>query len=443
MANKNSEQRSQYINRVHFFDKTLFVDGISADKTPGYFPPPATPTYSNAAEGEICISPDTATLIALKKTADATAYLLEAGINTNREAGLTAYRADSKNWIKAGIRKQGNVWFWTECIEGNCAEQCFELPHDFRFGVYHTIRIERNGTRYTVFIDEMPAPGKYVFQAAGNSPCTPGLFAGKGENRFDGLVYTRGWDESDEGIEGWNTSHNAADSTTRFRAFKGDLLPQYDFSLQISNHTGQGQAGAYPVYIDEQNFVKAILDYESCKLRVEVREKGQTVQEKIYSLENRTTLYADMKYTDFIEKGYSFTSPARINAILLGRGMSDKLAVEYLRENQWRPINGTATIDSIHPGLSRLDFQPVCAEALRFTNKQADDLQRYIYRIQVNQLFRASYHLRAVKTAHALRLCIDGKEIDHIPVNFGPAQVGVFSQRDMSSFNGIMRYEIP
>ena len=40
MANKNDEHRGQYINRVQFFDKTLFVDGITGPRTAGYHPEP-------------------------------------------------------------------------------------------------------------------------------------------------------------------------------------------------------------------------------------------------------------------------------------------------------------------------------------------------------------------------------------------------------------------
>lgn len=466
MANKNNERRSQYINRVHFFDKTLFVEGISAEKTSGYYPPPMPPTYSNR-EGELRISTAGDTCMILK-TEEATACLFEAGVNTSREAGLIACWQDADNWIKAGLRSQGNVWFWGECVDGNYTEHRFPLPSDFRFGVYHTIRLERNGTAYRVFIDEIPASGKSVFQTSSALPSMPGLFAAEGESRFDGLVYTRGWDESDEAIRGWGSSSSgtAAEgactvlpaglqvATDHFRVFKGDWLSQYEFSLQITNQANQGETGAYPIYVDEQNFVKATLDHGSHQLRVEVREKGKTVQQKTYSLENRKTLYADMKYTDFIEKGYTFSSPTLINAILLNRtvfdhpqqiaeNMFDKVSVEYLWEDKWRTFSGTAAIDAQHPGLSRLDFPPVYAEALRFTNKQADDLQQYIYRIHVNQLFQASYNLRAVKTNNSLRLFIDGKEIDHIPVNLGKSQVGLFSTRRSSTFNGIMLYEIP
>ena len=44
MANKNNECRGQYINRVHFFNKTLFVEGITGPCTDGYHPEPSLPT---------------------------------------------------------------------------------------------------------------------------------------------------------------------------------------------------------------------------------------------------------------------------------------------------------------------------------------------------------------------------------------------------------------
>jgi hypothetical protein len=161
-----------------------------------------------------------------------------------------------------------------------------------------------------------------------------------------------------------------------------------------------------------------------------------------------------MKQTDFIEKRYTFSSPAWINALFLNRtiygnprqyveNMFDKVSVEYLWENKWRPIAGTSQTDPDHPGFNRMDFQPVRAEALRFTNRQPDDLQSYIYRIQVNQLSHSSYNLRAVKTKDSVRLFIDGIETAFIPAIPGKSQVGLFSTNCQPSFNGLMLYEIP
>ena len=50
MANKNDEHRGQYINRVQFFDKTLFVDGITGPRTAGYHPEPSMPTFAGKGE---------------------------------------------------------------------------------------------------------------------------------------------------------------------------------------------------------------------------------------------------------------------------------------------------------------------------------------------------------------------------------------------------------
>ena len=45
MANKNADKRSQYINRVHFYNKKMVVEGITGKNTPGYHPAPAAPTF--------------------------------------------------------------------------------------------------------------------------------------------------------------------------------------------------------------------------------------------------------------------------------------------------------------------------------------------------------------------------------------------------------------
>ena len=74
MANKNDEHRGQYINRVQFFDKTLFVDGITGPRTAGYHPEPSMPTF--AGKGE------TASFGVLQQVQPSVAYLFETGVKT-------------------------------------------------------------------------------------------------------------------------------------------------------------------------------------------------------------------------------------------------------------------------------------------------------------------------------------------------------------------------
>ena len=49
----NGKFKSQAVDRVLFFDRTLFVDGPTTAQTPGYHPAPAMPTFRDLFnEGE-------------------------------------------------------------------------------------------------------------------------------------------------------------------------------------------------------------------------------------------------------------------------------------------------------------------------------------------------------------------------------------------------------
>ena len=89
MANKNDEHRGQYINRVQFFDKTLFVDGITGPRTAGYHPEPSMPTF--AGKGE------TVSFGVLQQVQPSVAYLFETGVKTEGGAGVIAWWKDADN----------------------------------------------------------------------------------------------------------------------------------------------------------------------------------------------------------------------------------------------------------------------------------------------------------------------------------------------------------
>ena len=100
---------------------------------------------------------------------------------------------------------------------------------------------------------------------------------------------------------------------------KGDFLNDYEFSFQLSGLSGQDKAGSYPVYVDKDNYVKAQFDGITRMLEVTAVKKGKTAWKKEFPLGCLQTLYPDVKYTDFIEKGYRFAAPAWLDTIYLNR----------------------------------------------------------------------------------------------------------------------------
>ena len=487
MANKNRELRGQYINRLHFFGKTMYAEGVTSSNTKGYFPEPAKPTYGERFDNENFINSwlfpsekwkiEDGEFIPLSETSKALLnnkfkaqhYYFEAGINTSSEAGIIAWHKDDNNQMRIGLNEKENKWYYRIIKNGNVTEHSFPLFDDFRFGVYHSITVERNQNLFTVRIDDLAAPGISVIKTDIFDDGVPGLYSDKGKSAFDGITYTIGWDEFGDKITNWGNAKSGDKATDNFNisesgikitnnnqffAYKGDMLSAYEFSVQITNEDDSGTAGIYPVYIDKNNFVKAGFNYDTQKLEISAVKKGKKVFDEKYSLEQLTTMFADVKYTDMIEKGYSFNSPTWINEIWLERktfgnrdlfvdNMFDKMTVEYLYDGKWHSFPQSETKVAPHPLYNQMTFNPARVERLRFINKEPRDQARHIYKIRVNEKFKESYNIRTVKQEDKVLIFVNGKEICSVNIDFPAAQSGIFADGCALVFNGILWYHLP
>ncbi|WP_106830203.1 family 43 glycosylhydrolase [Parabacteroides pacaensis] len=461
MANKNREPRSQYINRIHFFDKTCYAEGITGKNTKGYHPVPTRPTFAKAVED----SRSWKEPWKLLETRPAEDYYFEVTLNATADAGIIAWWKNKDNWVKIGLDAATHTWYFKTSAAGKITKYSYSLPEDFPFQVDHSFIVERNGNKFRVRLDEIPAPGKAEFVIDIKERGIPGLFTEKGNATFHGIIYTIGWDEWDENINGWNITSAGNNfevnpeglkvtGKNELDALKGDKLLQYEYSLQITQPTEEGVAGIYAAYADKHNYVKVVFDYADKNLQaIEVRQ-GKEIKRKNYPLHGLRTHYADIKYTDFIEKGYVFSSPTWMNEIRLNRhavdnnelfveNMFEKVSVEFKRNGKWHSFQNTQEEIAAHPGYNRLSFTPVKAEALRFINREADDLHTYLYKIQVNELWKESYNLRIVKKKDKILLFVDGKEIDVLNICLPESKVGLYSLGCTPVFNGILRYDLP
>jgi len=482
MANKNNDRRGQYINRIHFFDKTMYAEGLTASNTQGYHPAPAKPTfgdlfdtnesiknwtYSNktwsVSDGKF-IAPDLQEYVLLKDAQAAVSYLFEAGVNTTSKAGIIAWRKDENNRMEVGLDSKNNSWYYTIYKDGKIVQQeMYSLANDFKHGVFHTLSVERDGQTFRLKIDGIPAPQQPLITTSIKEAGLPGLFSEGAGSVFDGITYTVGWDECDTAITGWDDLKNGAGYSVttdglmpyqdRFEAFKGDLLSQYEFSTQIKNNAGAGMAGVYSAYVDDKNYVKTVIDYDKKTLEITIREKGKETGKQSFSLKTIQPHYADMRYTDFIEKKYTFSYPVLIDEILLNRipvhdedafieNMFDKLYVEYLHKEKWLPLNGKIAVAG-NPLYNSMTFAPVKTEGLRFTNRGAEDLNPYIYKIQVGEQLKDSYNVRTVKLKDAILIFVDGRQVCRLDVSLPSSRVGLYSESCKPVYNGIMRYHLP
>ena len=482
MANKNAEDRGQYINRIHFFDKTLYVDGITDKKTQGYHPEPGKPTYGDVFDdaarlkshwqwdngsdwsvsgGEMKVASSALSQALIKGSRAARTYLFEAGVKTQTEAGVTIWWKDRLNYMRIGLDAGQNIWYFLESRDGVERKQSFPLSPDFKWGAYHSLRAERNMDCLKVWLDEIPAPGQFLFTGLTDEAGIPGVFSNGGASAFDGVTYTIGFDDYDAVMPRWETvegNYVQTDKGLQTRsdkavAVKGELLEDYEFEVQVTNHSDKGKAGIFPLYIDSQNYLKVGLDAEKRQLEVTMMKDGKIIRQWNSPLAHLQTLYADVKYTDFIEKGYRMRFPTWLDAVYLNRqevdgedglveNMFSNFNIEFLKQGKWYPLPIKNVSLAEHPVYNKAVFEPVKAEGFRFVNKNAEDLKRHIYKIRIRELFKDSYNVRAVRRGNKLYLFVDGKEVGSYAVDFAESRIGLYSENCEVSYNGILYYHI-
>jgi hypothetical protein len=299
--------RFQCVDRIHFFDKKLTVDGPTSRYTAGYHPDPAKPALLNlfdvpngplpaadwtpigAGTWEVLnnearqTDQNTWSLNPVNRDA-AVNYLIETNVKFNAAAdgedkvGVLAHYQDDSNWMIVGIDRYWGNWYFHRKEAGVDTVVGGALHSGWDHTAYHKIRVERNGTRFDVRLDGLAllgasSPINTTFTAAGR----PGIYTDHTSASFDGVIYTIGWDEFDAGVRGWGAALGGVPTTGNWNyvangifqtnttgfnyTFKGDLMPQYEFEAHVyrSNSVpADGQLhsmGIMPVAIDINNYL--------------------------------------------------------------------------------------------------------------------------------------------------------------------------------------------
>ena len=188
-------------------------------------------------------------------------------------------------------------------------------------------------------------------------------------------------------------------------------------------------------------------------LEVAAVKKGKAAWRKEFPLGCLQTLYPDVKYTDFIEKGYRFAAPTWLDTLYLNRheagnksgfanDMFGKFDMEYLNGGEWHPIESKEKGIAAHPAYNYCTFTPVKAEGIRFINKEAEDLERHIYKIGVHELWKGSYNFRAVRRGDKLYLFVDGRELGALDIRYPASRIGFCSEGGSPVYSGTLYYHV-
>lgn len=385
MANKGWH-RSQYIDRIHFSNGRMVVDGITGPNTAGFHPAPSKPQYAGTNIADIPFS--------------STTYLLE----------LT---------MSSAQREQGIV----------IGDKTVMLPDSMARNVAHEWRIEKNHNLLTVWIDKVLVTQHQRVNVTDNKVK---LWGDSNAYHIDHAAYNEGFDEYGPYFSGWDTltagTHGLA--LDKGMWLKGAAANNYELSVQTDDNAAtSGAYGVLAAYTDDKNYVSVKIDAAKAQVVIDHCVKGK-IKSVVKPLATEQVVYPDVKYTDSFEKQYRFDSDTYINALLFPHNGPDNdpyahdLGIEaavkehyqadvassqeiaWLDGDTWRPL-ATELATSSNAAWQRITFPTVKTRALRFINRQATDMHRNIYRIKVGS---------ERQTVNQLRVERRGKDI-HVYVN--------------------------
>ncbi len=550
------------LDRVFFYDKELVVDGPTTAQTPGYHPPPAKPTFSESfpddendqweerwnlsvgkwksVGGVMRQTEPRGMAMAYLDQSPALNYLFETGIRFplkgKGSAGVVAW-SNGEHSLLISINPSKKTWEY-RMEPGTLMPKRFKLPKSFKLlevppGVktseapLHRLQVRKNGEYFGLYLDGINLlPGKpLITQITG--PGVPGFYCNDSTAEFDGITYTVGWDEHDEYITGWGASHDDASSGGEWRlhrdtgleqrlhfkvgrAFKGDLLNQYEFSANLRTtelEEGEGRLyGVFPVYVDKDNYLQAMIDTKARELVVTGKRKGEEIKPVRKSLKHqfsRRHLYdKSTSYRDVTSWVYGLRSESIISALDIRwlEGDYDHLRQEFYipfddmilkyaklwrgeEPNLWddgrfyeadipkpaeqkagslnhvvfRPETGnyvgfgfyadSAVIYDSKKGTYR-DYKPGDEEDLgddeevESSGSESDTISRPQQALVTVEV-ESSYFFRCVKLADRVMIDLNGRPMVTIEGEWPASQVGLVTEGQPCSFNGITLMHLP
>lgn len=317
------------LDRVFFYGKKMVVDGPTTAKTKGYHPPPTPPTFSThfsallgtswkVLRGEWLVGESGLTQADTKQKAEiilqqkpAKNYLFETHLSMDGKShgavGVVGY-SDGKNKLLIRIHPKRKTWEY-QILPDQLLPVVAPLPKAFKWEErsvsfkaaetpWHRLRVVKNGGYFDLFLDRFKLTLNRPIQTKLKGAGQPGLLSDFAMGLFKNVIYTQGWDEYGAYITGWGKAVDGTpasgewthsitnglvqkDKTKVARAFKGDLLDCYEFTVQAKIENLQkkmtGSFGVFPLFRDKKNYLKAVIDLEQRRLVVSGRLHGKPV----------------------------------------------------------------------------------------------------------------------------------------------------------------------
>lgn len=486
----------QGIDRIHFYNKEVVVESSTVKNSLGYRPKPALPSLINYCDYPIyypfdflndskwkisggILSPETTSggELLLRRDAESN-YRFEVPFRIRQSdgwAGVYAYYQNTNNWLKVQIGRNG-TWKTELCVDGSTQVVTRALPDKFAFlennslvtayeEPWHTLVVYKNGGKFRIELDYFNLTLNGDIQTTFETAAQVGLVASSDQVSFDAIQYTAGWDEYDQNITGWKNQSGSwavssaglvqSDANGIAQTFKGDPAWNYEFSAYLKNSQlpASGKAGYYPLFIDNQNYVKASINYGTQMLEIEGLDNGVAIEPQSLPLKKqimRQFTYASHPATSF---RYDLRNESLISGVnilwfeghypYLNQTFDLPQSVKFyaLQNGSWVALNAQLEGDLRFSYMNHFTFPPVKATAIRmdvtnYTGKYARAFSAYF-----DEDVSAGYFLRCRREEDGLHLFLDDTYQTVVTGNWGKSQVGLFTEGMPGVFNGLLHYQ--
>ncbi len=474
----------QSVDRIHFFDKEPVVEA-TVKGSPGYHPAPSQPTFINYLDYAIyhpflflhdskwrvtdkvmSATSETGGELLMRKPAE-TNYRFEVPLRLTGSddwGGAYAFYADEQNWTRVEIGRMGK-WRMINCTDGNSETIEKDLPAKFRFledhplvaeysEPWHTLTIYRNHDRLHVMLDEFNLTSDGDINIGHTDKGTVGLVASAPTVSFDAIQYTTGWDEWGDGICGWEERQNNEETIQ----IKGDPAWNYEFSADMEAQTIPltGEAGFYPVYVDEANYVRATVDYAAKKLSVTACEQGIMTEQLSLPLKHKTMRqYSFAPTSTYPTSAYVYdlrheTEVSGIDILWLEGNypylsqtfdVPSRVTVMVKEGNSWKKVEATLQGEPRLSEMNTYTFAPVKTSAVRLYLQPKSGTAARPFCVYVHEDLASGYHLRSRREADGVHILIDNEQLAVVKGNWQPSRPALTTKQVETHFDNILCYQ--
>ena len=487
---------SQGIDRIHFYNKEVVVESSTVKNTKGYRPKPASPTLINYCDFPIyypfdflndskwkisggILYPEDATggELLLRKSAE-TNYRFEVPFRIEQAdgwAGAYAFYQDAENWVKIEIGREGK---WKSSVREKGVTEVREkdLPSKFAFlennplvshyqEPWHTLTIYKNGGRFRFELDyfnlTLGGDMETVFEGSGLT----GLTASSSQVSFDAIQYTTGWDEYDRQITGWQENSGSWSVTTNglvqtgvtgsSSTFKGDPAWNYEFSVYVRNNqlASSGKAGFYPLYIDEENYVRASINYGTKTLEVEGKEGGVPIAPQSYGLHNQVLRHYTLSTYPTTSYRYDLRNESEISGVnilwlegnypYLNQTFDLPQSVKFyaLQGSSWVLLDAQLEGELRFSYMNHFSFPSVKTTAIRMDVTNNAGRASRAFTAYFDEDISSGYFLRVRREEDGVHLFVDDVYHGSVQGNWGKSRVGLYTDNMPAIFNGMLHYQ--